>query len=368
MPVDVCAQDTTTDEGSMRAHCCEASLSARSPLLGRERCAYGVDSGEPRVLGGSVPATRLAGIVASSLAVVAIVAFAAGSHAKSRMMSVPTLDAVAFAHPRRSQLVPVEVDESTAGPALLGVDVVAYRFLNAGDSPVFGSSDYAYTLSSTDVDGSRAFETTFWFSSAANRDLFASDPTFYAPRFGGFCAYGITSEYAAGWDASMDAADATEGWPWARDHLGPPADLRTWTIRDDKLYFTFLPAVMEVFLENYDDLAPTGEKRWAEWFGDSGVAGPFNIQCMAKSYGPPTVRTCTYEAQDTYPQLIPRRQAVADPCDKALLAACADDQGNDPVQDNACSTCLDDHYSDLKDACPTTDGALQAHVDKVFCW
>jgi len=334
---------------------------SKSPLLtplemgSAKYCTTCVDEHQrPRVLGGSVPASRLAAVAAMSLGVVAVVAVVAGRQTRRSMM-LATMEST------------VEASVESSDPALLGVDVVAYRYLDEGADPVFGTSDYTHTVESRDKTEA-VFSTTFWFSSEANRDLFASDPAKYAPRYGGFCSYGITSEYASGADKSMDDADATEGWPWDRDHLGPPADLRVWTIQDDKLYFAFLPAVMDVFKASYDDLADKGERRWAEWFGDSDLAGPFNVQCMAESYGPPVVRTCTYVAQDSYPTLIPKKRAVDDGCNTDLVGACGDLQGNDPVQDNACSTCLDEHYDRLKVACPTADGALQAHVDKAFCW
>lgn len=386
-PVDVCAMDTTaeswvdqgpsgSDATGRVAFARKASMgtSVHSPLLVPfEVTEYGCDRekpSRPRVLGGSVPAPWLAGVAALSLGVVAVLAVIAGSRARGDMAKAHD----AWSHPRQSQLVAApqatpHLDARTGKePALLGVDVVAYRFLSDGADPVFGSEDYTYTLETPDTDNANVFETTFWFSSAANRDLFASNPSKYAPRFGGFCSYGITSEFSSGWNRSMDDADATQGWPWTRDHLGPPSDLRVWTIQNDQLYFAFLPGVLDVFKADYHELSAIGEQRWQEWFGDAEVAGPFNIQCMAKSYGPPVERTCTYKPQDSYGALSPKKNVIESTCNIDLQNTCGDLQGNDPVQDNACSSCLDAHYKTLRTSCPTSSGALQAYVDKAFCW
>jgi hypothetical protein len=36
---------------------------------------------------------------------------------------------------------------------------------------------------------------TWRFASAAHRDRFAADPAAFAPRFGGFCAFGVAQGY-----------------------------------------------------------------------------------------------------------------------------------------------------------------------------
>lgn len=386
-PVDVCAMDTTAetwmDQGSSgssatgRVTCvrkASTGSSVHSPLLVPfEVTEYGCDRekpSRPRVLGGSVPASWLAGVAALSLGAVAVLAVIAGSRARGNMAKAHDMSS----HPRQSQLMAVpqvtaHLEARTGNePALLGVDVVAYRFLSEGADPIFGSEDFTYTLETPDIDSANLFETTFWFSSAANRDLFASNPSKYAPRFGGFCSFGITSEFSSGWNRSMDDADATQGWPWTRNHLGPPSDLRVWTIQNDRLYFAFLPDVLDVFKANYNELSAVGEQRWQEWFGNAEVAGPFNVQCMAEGYGPPVERTCTYKPQDSYRVLTPKTSVIESECNVDLKSACGDLQGNDPVRNNACSSCLDAHYYLLKNSCPTSNGALQAYVDKVFCW
>jgi len=49
-------------------------------------------------------------------------------------------------------------------------------------------------------------------------------------------------------------------------------------------------------------------------------------------------------------------------------APCGAQQGNNPVADNACSNCLTANFQTLKGACPATATALEAFVDKAYCW
>lgn len=388
-PVDVCAVDTTEVFSRQRSTIpreASTSTSAHSPLLG----VFDVSGGtferqkvpRPRVLAGSVPMPKLALVAAFSLAVVGVAATLAGRRT-TRLARIATGGAEPRNHrrhhPRKSQLeTPVSTSPHT-GVALLGVDVVAFRFLNEGDSPVFGKKEYAYDARSADLDGNY-FTTTFLFSSSVNRDLFKANPVYYAPRFGGFCSYGITSELQDGWRESMDSARVTEGWPWSRDHLGPPTDLSVWTIRNDSLYFAFMPPVMDAFLDDFDNLAAAGEARWRDWFGEpldaNTLVGPFNVQCMATFYGPPVVRTCTFEPQDYYDKQAspstPSHQEspphIDEDCVALLDEVCGEQQGNNPVEDNACSLCLETNYNQLAKACPASNGGLLALVDKTYCW
>ena len=73
------------------------------------------------------------------------------------------------------------------GLAIKGYDPVAYF---TEGRPVDGSPEFAATHEGA----------TFEFASAANRDLFVADPGRYAPRYGGFCAFGTSGGYKAGID------------------------------------------------------------------------------------------------------------------------------------------------------------------------
>lgn len=65
------------------------------------------------------------------------------------------------------------------GLALKGYDPVAYFTTNRA---VEGSEQYVYTYQSVQ----------YYFSSAANRDLFKANPSKYEPQYGGWCAYALS--------------------------------------------------------------------------------------------------------------------------------------------------------------------------------
>src|SRR5262245_55076900 len=76
------------------------------------------------------------------------------------------------------------INKDKTGLALKGYDAVAY--FNEGKA-VEGKKDFEYSW----------MDATWRFSTAENRDLFAKNPEKYAPQFGGYCAYGVTSGYLA---------------------------------------------------------------------------------------------------------------------------------------------------------------------------
>ena len=55
-------------------------------------------------------------------------------------------------------------------------------------------------------------DATWYFSTAANRDLFASDPERYTPRYGSFCAFAASKGFTA------------------------DSDPEAWYVHDDRLY------------------------------------------------------------------------------------------------------------------------------------
>lgn len=88
------------------------------------------------------------------------------------------------------------------GVAIEGADPVAYF---TEDAYVQGSAEFTH-----DWNGA-----TWHFASAANRDLFASDPDAYAPSYGGFCAWAVSQGYTA------------------------PVDPTAWSIVDGQLYLNY---------------------------------------------------------------------------------------------------------------------------------
>ena len=71
--------------------------------------------------------------------------------------------------------VAIDVNENSV--TLAGHDVVAYFTEN---KPVEGSPEYSAVYN----------DAIYQFSNAANRDAFKANPVKYAPKYGGFCAYG----------------------------------------------------------------------------------------------------------------------------------------------------------------------------------
>ena len=72
-----------------------------------------------------------------------------------------------------------EVNVNDNDVALKGYDPVAYFKESA---PTKGSSEFTAVYN----------EAVYQFSSASNRDLFKSNPSKYAPAYGGYCAFGVT--------------------------------------------------------------------------------------------------------------------------------------------------------------------------------
>jgi hypothetical protein len=97
------------------------------------------------------------------------------------------------------------------GVAIMGYDTVAYF---TEGRPMKGSEEFAYEW----------LGTPWHFANAKHRDMFAADPTRYAPQYGGYCTMGI------GFDG----------------HAAENIDFeRAWRIIDGKLYFVYDPTYIE---------------------------------------------------------------------------------------------------------------------------
>lgn len=74
-----------------------------------------------------------------------------------------------------------------------------FRTTSEGDASnlmLFGHDPVTYFTENRAVKGdpqhsAEHLGVTYWFASAANRDLFLADPDAYMPQFGGYCANGI---------------------------------------------------------------------------------------------------------------------------------------------------------------------------------
>jgi YHS domain-containing protein len=119
----------------------------------------------------------------------------------------------------------VEMNIDATGMVIRGYDPVA--FFTEG-RPVPGSPEF-----SMEYEGG-----TYLFSSAANREMFRANPERYAPRYGGFCAYGV----AVGKKFDIDAG--------------------SWRIKNDKLYFNLNPQILETWSRDADDFIRKSEANW----------------------------------------------------------------------------------------------------------
>ena len=113
------------------------------------------------------------------------------------------------------------------GIAIDGTDPVAYFTENA---PVPGSSEFTYEWGGA----------TWQFSSADNRDLFASDPEAYAPQYGGHCAWAVAQGYSA------------------------PTVPDAWSIVDGKLYLNFDNSVQNRWERDIPGNIAKADSNWPE--------------------------------------------------------------------------------------------------------
>ena len=86
----------------------------------------------------------------------------------------------------------------TAGLAFAGLSFAADSDANAdaNDIALHGYDTVAYFTKNEPTKGTAKFtatykNTVYQFANAENRDLFRSEPTKYAPQFGGYCAMGV---------------------------------------------------------------------------------------------------------------------------------------------------------------------------------
>ncbi len=118
-----------------------------------------------------------------------------------------------------------------------------------GDVAIHGYDPVAYFTAGRPTEGSEAFTFSWrgavWrFASAQNRDLFAKDPSRYAPQYGGYCAYAVSQN---------DTADI---------------DPRAWKIVNNKLYLNYDLDIQKKWEANRDAFIVAGDKNWPALLAD----------------------------------------------------------------------------------------------------
>jgi len=118
-----------------------------------------------------------------------------------------------------------KVNTSLTGLAIDGYDPVAYF---TAQRPVKGDPQFTFLVGGA----------TYRFASAANRDLFAKDPTKYAPQYGAFCAYAVSRNYTA------------------------DTDPLAWKIVDGKLYLNYNTGAQKAWEKDVAGNITKGDVNW----------------------------------------------------------------------------------------------------------
>jgi len=127
----------------------------------------------------------------------------------------------------------------SAAPAFAG------EYFEKGGLAIDGYDPVAYFTEQKSVKGSPEFRvefegSTFQFASAAHRDVFAADPSKYAPQYGGYCAYGM----ARGYKAKIDPA--------------------AFTVVRNKLYLNYNETIRSRWLSDIPSYIQKADANWPE--------------------------------------------------------------------------------------------------------
>lgn len=115
----------------------------------------------------------------------------------------------------------------------------------ASKAAVDGFDPVAFFTDSKPVNGSPFITSTYqgatyYFASEEHKKLFEQNPDKYVPQYGGSCAFGV------GEGALL------------------PVDIRTWQVRDGKLYLNLNPDVLKKFNASFTGQVAKAEKNWPD--------------------------------------------------------------------------------------------------------
>ncbi|MEO5683736.1 MAG: YHS domain-containing (seleno)protein [Chitinophagaceae bacterium] len=114
---------------------------------------------------------------------------------------------------------------ATDAGAIRGYDAVAYF---KDSKAVKGDSLLSFSWNGVD----------WHFANQENLDAFKSDPEKFAPQYGGYCAYGLSTGHKA------------------------PTDPQAWMITDGKLYLNYNKNVQQIWLKKQTECIQTADKKW----------------------------------------------------------------------------------------------------------
>ncbi len=111
--------------------------------------------------------------------------------------------------------------------AVSGFDVVSYF---SEQKAVQGSDKFTFEYKGAD----------WYFSSQQNLDKFKNNPEYFAPQYGGYCAWAMARNKAA------------------------PGNAPFWTLYQDKLYLNYDQKILDTWRADKDAFIKKADKNWAE--------------------------------------------------------------------------------------------------------
>ena len=142
----------------------------------------------------------------------------------------PTAEQPSTGQPTTEATQPTDAMNATLfvedGVAIAGADPVAYF---TEEAYVPGSAEFTHEWQGT----------TWQFSSAENRDLFAANPEEYAPEYGGYCAWAVA----------------------AKNQL-VPIDPEAWSVVDGQLYLNANQKVKSNWLKDVPGFIAQANENW----------------------------------------------------------------------------------------------------------
>lgn len=131
---------------------------------------------------------------------------------------------------------------------LLGFGVIAAGASEAGPVAIKGYDSVAYFTDGKALQGSASFSfqwhgMTWYFRTAAHRDLFAKNPGKYAPQYDGYCAWAMTESRKA------------------------ITDPEVWRIVDGKLYLNCSRSAYQKWIKDLPGNIKKADQNWLKFTG-----------------------------------------------------------------------------------------------------